>query len=360
MRPKRANDDIGEFDLGFDPSISAGKMPTDVTGGMEALSDFMTIPCDKLVPYQSKKDSDFQPLSDEKFQMLLESVKENGVIEPVIVRPLKNDKERFELLAGEHRWKASRAAGFKTIPAHVMRKCDDKTAADIFAITNLVRRENSIRDKINGWWHYTQAIHYKRGGQIQQMLNEGIISPEVHQEAKASMRQVYRYANLHRLIEELLEMVDAKKLSIVSAEQLSYLTEPQQRDLLAYKPYLNSPTKAKALKALSQGEAIAVIDTSGASGAEGDSVEIGPDGEPVENGENDGASGKRNVEVWSIQAVEAILLPKSRPSSTLQSVTHTISEMLRRKLNRSSYSVAPQVLEKALDAFLKEHPEYGR
>ena len=176
------------------------------------------------------------------------------------------------------------------------------------------------------------------------------------------MRQVYRYANLHRLIEELLEMVDAKKLSIVSAEQLSYLTEPQQRDLLAYKPYLNSPTKAKALKALSQGEAIAVIDTSGISGTEGKSGEIGPDGEPVENGENEngGTSGKRNVEVWSIQAVEAILLPKSRPSSTLQSVTHTISEMLRRKLNRSSYSVAPQVLEKALDAFLKEHPEYGR
>lgn len=355
MRPKRATDDIGEFDLGFDPSVSAAKLPTDVTGGMETLSDFMTVPCDKLVPYQSKKDSDFLPLSDEKFQMLVESVRENGVLEPVIVRPLKGDKERFELLAGEHRWKASKALGLHTIPAHVMRKCDDRTAADIFAITNLVRRENTIRDKVNGWWHYTQAIRYKRGGQIQQMLREGILSREVHQEAQASMRQVYRYANLHRLIEELLDMVEQKKLSIAASEQLSYLTEAQQRDLLAYKPYLNSPVKARALRALSQGETVTARQPAdSAEGAESASES----GSQTDGAETMDTSAEPAV--WSIRAVEAILLPKSRPSSTLQSVTRSISEILREKLNRSSYSVAPQVLEKALDQFLQEHPEYGR
>ena len=321
MRPKRATDEIGEFDLDFDPSISAAKLPTDVTGGMEAISDFMTVPCEKLVPYQSKRDSDFMPLSEEKFRLLVESVQENGVIEPVIVRPLKGDRERFELLAGEHRWKASMVAGLTTIPAHILRKCDDKTAADIFAITNLVRRENSIRDKVNGWWHYTQAIHYKRGRQIQQMLDEGILDREVHEEAKSSMRQVYRYANLHRLIDSLMDMVENKRISIVAAEQLSYLNENQQGDLLNYKSYLNNLTKCRALRNLARRE---------------------------------------NGEMWNIHAVEEILLPKGYSESTSKTVSRAVLDIMRRKLNRKSYSVIPMVLENALDELLREHPEYGK
>lgn len=321
MRPKRATDDLGEFDLDFNPTIGAAKLPTDVTGGMEALSDFMTVPCEKLVPYQNKQNSDFLPLSDEKFQMLVDSVRENGVLEPVIIRPLKGDKERFELLAGEHRWKASKSVGLSTIPAHVMRQCDDKMAADIFSITNLVRRENTIRDKINGWWHYTQAIHYKRDGQIQQMIQEGILSPEIHEEAKASMRQVYRYANLHRLINPILDMVENKRISIVAAEQLSYLNRDQQRDLLGYKPYLNNLVKCRALRELARDE-------------------IG--------------------EKWNISAVEDILLPKILSEPTLQVITRAVQEIMRRKLNRESYSIVPLALENALDELIQEHPEYGK
>lgn len=321
MRPKKATDDIGEFDLDFNPAVGAAKLPTDVTGGMETLSDFMTVSCEKLVPYQNKQDSDFQPLSDEKYQFLVDSVRENGVLEPVIVRPLKGDKDRFELLAGEHRWKASKAVGLSMIPAHIMRQCDDKTAADIFSITNLVRRENTIRDKVNGWWHYTQAIHYKRGGQIEQMIQEGILCPEIHEEAKASMRQIYRYANLHRLIDPLLDMVESKRISIVAAEQLSYLEESQQQDLLGYKPYLNNLTKCRSLRALAKNE---------------------------------------TGTMWTINEIEHILLPKTNKESTLQTVTHAVVDLMRRKLNRESYSVVPIALENALDELLREHPEYGR
>ena len=321
MRPKRATDDLGEFDLDFNPAVGAAKLPTDITGGIETMSDFMTVPCEKLVPYQNKQNSDFLPLSDEKFQMLVDSVRENGVIEPVIIRPMKGDKERFELLAGEHRWKASKLAGFSTIPAHVMRQCDDKMAADIFSITNLIRRENTIRDKINGWWHYTQAIHYKRGGQIQQMIQEGILSPEIHEEAKASMRQVYRYANLHRLIDSLLDMVENKRISIVAAEQLSYLNRNQQRDLLGYKPYLNNLVKCRALRALGRDE---------------------------------------TGEKWNISAIEDILLPKTISEPALQVITRAVQEIMRRKLNRESYSIVPLALENALDELLREHPEYGK
>ena len=158
----KVDDPIEEFeDLEFNPESAAAKLPVDITGGITPMSDFMEIPVDRLIPYTQKKSSDFNEWPQERFELLVTSVKEKGILEAITVRPYIDSDNMFEILAGEHRWKAAREAGLTTIPAHVVRNCDDELAETIFSLTNVLRRENSFRDKVNGWWHYAQSIRYK-------------------------------------------------------------------------------------------------------------------------------------------------------------------------------------------------------
>jgi len=322
-KPKGVNDPIDDFDLDFNPATAAAKLPSDITGGISQLSDFMEIPCSKIVEYQAKKESDFKPWPEERFNLLVASIRKNGVIEPVTVRPLPGSNGIFEMLAGEHRWKASMAAGKTSVPAHVMRFCSDESAADIFSITNVLRRENSLIDKVNGWWHYTQASRYKRGEAIEQMISEGILSQDIVDEAKAGMRQVYRYARMHNLIEELLDLADQKHLSVVAGEQLSYLTEEQQQDLLPYKHSLNDKTKAELLHKL--------------------------------------ADGSLEEKTWCKEEIEAILFPTDKPQViSLKQVSTQVSGIIRDRLPKSAYGQAAEIIGEALDAYLAAHPEYKK
>lgn len=323
-KPKRltAKDPI-EFDWGFDPAAAASKLPSDITGGIQPLSDFMEIPVDRIVEYQNKKESDFKPWPEERFLMLVNSIAKNGVIEPVTVRPLPTDPSKYEMLAGEHRWKASMACKKKRIPAHVLRDCSDEQASDIFSITNVLRRDNSLRDRVNGWWHYTQAIRYKRQEELEQLITEGIISADVAEEAKSGMRQIYRYARMHNLIDELLDLADQKHLSVAAGEQLSYLTPEQQQSLLVYKHMLNDKVKATMLHKLAAGE----------------------------------LEGKN----WCQSSIEEILFPKEKNSPiTIKQVSTKIGLLIQERIPKSYYNQAAEIVEKALDAFLEQHPEYKK
>lgn len=322
MKPKRADDPIS-FDMEFDPAISAGKMPTNITGGIKPMSDFMEIPSNKIVEYQNKQASDFRPWPEEKFQLMVDSIKKVGIIEPITVRPLFGAEDTYEILAGEHRWKAGKEADLKTIPAHVLRECSDEMASHIFSMTNVLRRDNSIRDKINGWWHYVQAIHYKRDTEIQKLVDEGILKQEIINEAKSGMRSVYRYARMHNLIDELIDLADQKHLSLGAGEQLSYLTEKQQADLLPYKHSINDRTKAEQLHKL--------------------------------------AVGKLDGKEWSKAEIEQILFPTKKTNAiTLKTVTTQVGNLIRDKLPKTAYGEVEGIVAKALDEFIKDHPEYQK
>lgn len=322
MKPKRPTDPI-DFDMEFNPAIAAGKMPTNITGGIKPLSDFMELPCSKIVEYQNKQASDFRPWSDEKFQLLVDSIKRVGVIEPITVRPLSGAEDAYEILAGEHRWKGCKEAGLKTIPAHVLRDCGDEMASDVFSMTNVLRRDNSIRDKINGWWHYVQAIHYKRGADIQRLVDDGILKQEVIDEAKSGMRSVYRYARMHNLIDEFVDLADQKHLSLVAGEQLSFLTEKQQADLLPYKHSVNDKTKAEQLHKL--------------------------------------AVGKLEGKVWGKTEIEEILFPSKKSNAfTLKNVTAQVGNLIRDKVPKEAYGEVEGVVARALDEFIQAHPEYQK
>lgn len=309
-----------KFDGDFDSAVVLSRMPTNITGILNPMSEYAEIPCKNIVAYQNKRDSDFREWPAEEFQALVESVKANGVIEAVIVRPLKDTPGTYEMLAGEHRWKASKAAELPTIPARILAKCDDEKAECIFSITNVLRRTNSIRDRVNGWWHYVEATRYKRTDSIDAMVEEGIISPQIVMEANKGIRTVYKYAKLHDLIDELLTMVDQKHIGIEAGNELAALSVSQQTDLLPFKHNLNKAAKVSQLKQLAQGK--------------------------IEGME------------WNEESIKSILFSeKQTKATTLKDVATRVKTIVSERMVQSAYADVENIVIQAIDTYLEEHPE---
>lgn len=237
-------------DLTFNPEAAAAKMPTPIAPVSHTLIEFVSIRCADIIPYTQKNENDFRPWSQDQFDLLVESIKRHGVMEPVVVRPTQDHK--YEMLAGEHRWKASVQAGLETIPARIMRNCDDDMARAIFAMTNVLRRENTLRDKVIGWWHYKQLTNYMRNEALDDLVDQNIISSEAREEATRNKRQIARYAKMHDLLPALLDLAEDKKLGTKAAEILADIDPSKQHDLLEYKDRLNDQEKAMKLRDLSK------------------------------------------------------------------------------------------------------------
>lgn len=319
---KRTISDVSdrEFDDEFNPAVAVSRMPTNMAGALMPMSEYAEISCKSIVEYQNKCDSDFREWPEEEFQALVASIRANGVFEAVIVRPLKDTPGTYEMLAGEHRWKASKAAGLPTIPARILSKCSDEKAECIFSVTNVLRRTNSIRDKVNGWWHYLEAIRFKGPDGIDEMVNEGIISSQVVAEANKGLRTVYKYAKLHDLIGELLNMVDRRHISIEAGNELAALSISQQTDLLPYKHYLNKTSKATQLKQL--------------------------------------AFGKIDGMEWNEESIKSILFEeKQSKAMTLKDVASRVRAIVSERMIQSAYADVEDIVTQAIDAYLEEHPE---
>lgn len=311
---------MGDYELDIaPPEEAARKMVGDITGGAKPLTEYMLIPCDRIIEYQSKKGSDFKPWPEAKFQDLVESIRQVGVLQPIVVRMAKDHFETYEILAGEHRWKASMEAGKKTIPAKIMSSCDDEMAGMIFSITNTLQRETSERDKINGWWHYLNTIRYKRKAEIDQLIEEGVLPAELNK-AGLNMRQIYRLAKLHDLPEEFLVQIDEQKLGTTAAYELTRLTPEQQKFLIPYRDSIKSQGLAEKLAKLGRGEIEGMT--------------------------------------WSKKTVEDILFPKKGKSvSTVRDAARQAKEIITKRLNPTYYNKTSEVLSEALDMYFKKHPE---
>ena len=320
--PKRVISDVSdrEFDGDFNAAVAIGRMPTNLAGGLNPMTEYIEIPCKNIVEFQNKNDSDFHSLSEEEFDALTESIKANGVFDAVIVRPLKEVPGTYEMIAGEHRWKASKAAGRSTIPARVLADCSDEKAECIFSATNVLRRNNTIRDKVNGWWHYLQATRYKGQADISEMVSEGLIPSKVVEEAKKGQRTIYRYAKLHDLIDELLNMVDRRHLGIDAGYELASLNPSQQADLIPYKSYINKTATAVQLKQLAKGNI---------AGME-----------------------------WNDESIKSILLGEKKTKTvTLKDVATRVKSIISERMIQSAYVEVEDIVTKAIDAYLEEHPE---
>ena len=197
----------------------------------------------------------FKVLDDELMEQTVESIRQIGVVSPLIVRP--DPEGGFEILSGHRRLHAAQLAGLETVPVIVKEMDDD--AAIIFMVDSNLQRENILPSE--------RAFSYKM--KLEAMKHQGqrgdLTSDQVGQkswavnqladDANESKTQVQRFIRLTNLIPEILDMVDEKKIAFNPAVELSYLKPSEQKEFLEAMDYAQaspSLSQAQRLKKLSQ------------------------------------------------------------------------------------------------------------
>ena len=197
----------------------------------------------------------FKVLDDELMEQTVESIKQIGVVSPLIVRP--DPEGGFEILSGHRRLHAAQLVGLETVPVIVKEMDDD--AAIIFMVDSNLQRENILPSE--------RAFSYKM--KLEAMKHQGErgdltsaqVGPKswaaqvVAEEAGDSKSQVKRFIRLTNLIPEILDMVDEKKIAFNPAVELSYLKPSEQKEFLEAMDYAQaspSLSQAQRLKKLSQ------------------------------------------------------------------------------------------------------------
>ena len=187
------------------------------------------LPISQLRPFENQP---FKVLMDESMAELVESIKSQGVLTPITVR--LHSGGGYEILSGHRRVKACQLIGLSMAPAKILELNDDM--AIIFLVDSNIQRERSLPSE--------KAFAYKM--KLDAMRRQGlrtdlITSPQfgtkyradeaVAKECGESRNQVQRYIRLTHIVYQLLDMVDAKKLSVNAAVELSYLGTKAQSDV---------------------------------------------------------------------------------------------------------------------------------
>lgn len=182
----------------------------------------------ELKPFEAQP---FKVLMDESMDELVQSIKESGVLSPLVVRPHKDGG--YEILSGHRRATACKLAGRDKVPV-IIRHLDDDMAA-IFLVDSNLQRENILpsekayayRLKLEAMKHQGKKIETTCAQIGHKLKSKDILAQQVGE----SRNQIQRYIRLTELIDPLLDMVDNKKLPINSAVELSYLGSKFQSDV---------------------------------------------------------------------------------------------------------------------------------
>ena len=186
----------------------------------------------ELKPFESQP---FKVLLDESMDELVDSIKQSGVLSPIIVRPHKDGG--YEILSGHRRVKACEIAGIDKVPA-VVKDLDDDTATILLVDSNLQRENILPSEKAFAYQMKLEAMKRKAGrpaqnySQLGNNFSEATSSEEFSKEVGESKNQVYRYIRLTNLITPILDMVDNKQLAMNAAVEISYLGSKEQSELL--------------------------------------------------------------------------------------------------------------------------------
>lgn len=214
--------------------------------------EIRSVPLSQLHPF---KDHPFRVLDDDAMSETVESVKQIGVVVPLIARPTEDG---YEIVSGHRRHHAAELAGLETVPV-IVREMDDDSAV-IFMVDSNLQRENILpSEKALAYKMKMDAI--KRQGERRDLTSSQLetklprADEQIAMESGESRAQVQRYIRLTNLIPEVLDMVDQKQIAFNPAVELSYLKPEEQQDFLeAIDMTQTAPSlsQAQRIKKLSQ------------------------------------------------------------------------------------------------------------
>ena len=222
-RRQQLNSVSSDTENDFDEIVSSARSPNDT-------AKITVIPLEKLVEYSDDafegitgRPQPFKAHSQESLESLAKSIKENGVINPIIVRPLEDGK--YQILAGRNRTRAARICGKTDIPAIVRADIDDIGAAMIMLDTNLEQRPHlSYSEKA---YAYKMRVDLQRSQGKRTDIDGGKkvdVLSEVGKDNNESRRTVAYLIRLTYLINPLLDMVDNGKIGFKLGVAISYLS----------------------------------------------------------------------------------------------------------------------------------------
>ena len=227
------------------------------SGGQEDSSSgdgVREIALSELHPFKSHP---FKVLDDGQMQKLVDSIKENGVLSPAVVRPCSEGG--YEIISGHRRKRACEMIGLKTMPA-IIRKVDDDQAVISMVDSNLQRETLLPSERAFAYKMKLEAMKRQTGRptkeNVSQVGTQKRSDQIVAEQVGESRNQIQRYIRLTELIPPLLDKVDNKKIAFNTAVELSYLKQDEQAALLNFIKNGTIPTlsQAQRLKQFSREE----------------------------------------------------------------------------------------------------------
>ena len=215
--------------------------------------DFKVLKTKDLYPFP---DNPFHVVEDETLSELAESIKEFGIVTPIITRP-KEDGNGYEVIAGQRRVRASELAGINTVPAFVLPL--DRDRAIITLVDSNLQRENILPSE-RAFAYKMKSEAMKRQGFRTDLTSSQVVTKlrtddKVAQGFGVGRMTVQRFIRLTELIPPILQMVDEGKIALTPAVELSFLKKDEQENLFATmesEEATPSLSQAQRMKQLSQ------------------------------------------------------------------------------------------------------------
>ena len=179
------------------------------------------------------RDHPYQVLDNDEMNNLIESVQQQGIMTPLIVRPLEGTTDEYEIISGHRRFRAAQKAGLAEVPAFIRPVSRDEAA--IMVVDSNLHREHILpSEKAYAYKLKLEAMSRQgyrsdlTSNQVGRRLETADIIAEQSDESKTQIR---RYIRLTKLIPDILKMVDEQRIAFSVGVELSYLTENEQQDL---------------------------------------------------------------------------------------------------------------------------------
>ena len=206
------------------------------------------IAIEKLFPFEGHP---FQVQDNEEMNALIESIQEQGILSPLIVRPKENTEDEYEIVSGHRRFRAAVKAGIKEVPALIVPL--DRDAAAIAVVDSNLHREHILPSE-KAFAYKLKAESLRHQGKRSDLTSEQV-APKLATEIIAENDNTSKdTVNLTNLIPPILDMVDEKRIAFTPAVELSYLLPEEQIMLLSEMEYSDCTpnlSQAQRLKALS-------------------------------------------------------------------------------------------------------------
>ena len=185
----------------------------------------VAIPVEKLRPFAGHP---FKVKDDDEMNTLIESIQTQGILSPLIVRPIENTEE-YEVISGHRRLHAAQKAGITEVPALIYAL--DRDAAAIAVVDSNLHREHILpSEKAFAYKLKYEAL--KHQGTSCQVGTKSRTDEQIAENANESARQIQRYIRLTYLISEFLEKMDRNEIALSVGVELSFLDEQSQREVL--------------------------------------------------------------------------------------------------------------------------------